>query len=94
MPARAAGVRHGFDLAELAHLIVPAVRALATEHPAIEPRIVELEGESALRELTTGTVDVLIDDSEPGSVPQPAGTESVALLSDPYREPRRPSRSR
>jgi DNA-binding transcriptional LysR family regulator len=68
----------------IAHLVVPAVRALAAEHPAIEPCIVELEGEPALRELATGTVDVLIDDSEPG-VPQPAGTESVALLSDPYR---------
>ncbi|MFR9776617.1 LysR family transcriptional regulator [Micromonospora sp. MS34] len=69
----------------IAHLIVPAVRALAAEHPAIEPRIVELEGESALRELTTGTVDVLIDDSEPGIVPQPSGTVSVPLLADPYR---------
>lgn len=68
----------------IAHLVVPAVRSLAAEHPAITPRVVELGGEAAVRELITGHVDVLLDDSEPGAAPQPAGAVTVELLVDPY----------
>ncbi|MFI6477720.1 LysR family transcriptional regulator [Nonomuraea sp. NPDC050663] len=46
------------------HVLVPAMRTLATEHPKIIPLIHEIEGASALQELRLGAVDVLITEQD------------------------------
>ncbi|MFC7615388.1 LysR family transcriptional regulator [Actinokineospora soli] len=51
-------------------LLIPALATLATNHPAVEVEITEMEVEQALPELRLGTVDLLISD-EYGGYPRP-----------------------
>ncbi|MFG3442786.1 LysR family transcriptional regulator [Nonomuraea sp. NPDC047897] len=46
------------------HMLVPALRDLATRHPKITPVIHEVYGQPALQELRLGAVDVLITERD------------------------------
>jgi len=68
------------------HLLVPAITLLSRTHPDVRPRVFDLEGPPAERELRTGGIDVLIterDAGEPG--PLPDGLAERVLGDDPYR---------
>jgi DNA-binding transcriptional LysR family regulator len=45
-------------------VVAPAIVALATSHPAVEPRVVELDAAPALDALFAGEVDVVITEHE------------------------------
>ncbi|MEI5520501.1 LysR family transcriptional regulator [Streptomyces brasiliscabiei] len=70
------------------HLLVPAVAALAHDHPGLEPRVVEAEGPEALRELRTGGLDLLVveyDGADPEPHEQGRGLASAPVADDEYR---------
>ncbi len=66
------------------HLVVPALRELATTHPDLEPEVVELEGLPALTELRTGAVDLVIAeyDTDGSGSPGPLRGLSAAPVAD------------
>ncbi|GAA3445538.1 LysR family transcriptional regulator [Planomonospora venezuelensis] len=68
------------------HLLVPALDILAERHPRIAPRIVELYGPPALRELRLGGVDLVVtehDADDPG--PAQPSLHSHRVYVDEYR---------
>ncbi|WP_049575467.1 LysR family transcriptional regulator [Nonomuraea sp. SBT364] len=70
----------------ITHILVPALRELATLHPRIVPSIHEVYGRPALQELRHGAVDVLITEQDM-SLPvlaQPS-LAARALYIDEYR---------
>ncbi|WP_286256733.1 LysR family transcriptional regulator [Streptomyces graminofaciens] len=71
------------------HLLVPALAALARTHPGLEPRVVELEGAEALRELRTGGLDLLVAEYDRDDGPDPdrqgKDLDSAAVADDEYR---------
>ena len=87
LSGRAAGpVRVASFMTAIRHLLVPALAQLRLTDPQVEPSVYELEGPSALRELRTGGVDVLmIEEDGGGPQPEPAGTIVEPLLDDDYR---------
>jgi DNA-binding transcriptional LysR family regulator len=72
----------------VAHLLVPALAELTRTHPALEPRLTEVEGPEALRELRTGGLDLLVteyDAADPGPHHGAADLASVPVADDEYR---------
>ncbi|MBG0821848.1 LysR family transcriptional regulator [Planomonospora sp. ID91781] len=68
------------------HLLVPALAALAERHPRVEPRVVELYGPAALRELRLGGVDVaIVEHDADRPAPMPASLVAHRLHVDEYR---------
>lgn len=77
----------GFSSA-ICHLLVPALRQLTATQPDLEPRVVELEGPVALRELRTGGLDLVVaeyDVGGPGATTDPAGLTAAPVADDEYR---------
>ncbi|MCC9308476.1 LysR family transcriptional regulator [Kitasatospora sp. RB6PN24] len=77
----------GFSSA-ICHLLVPALRRLTDEQPELEPRVVELEGPAALRELRTGGLDLVVTEYDvggPGTTAAPAGLSAAPVADDEYR---------
>lgn len=69
------------------HLLVPALHALAGTHPELEPRVVELEGAAALKDLRTGALDFVIaeHDSDSGESADPlVGLSRIPIADDAY----------
>jgi DNA-binding transcriptional LysR family regulator len=68
------------------HLVAPAIPILAGSHPGLAPRVVELEGPPALRELRTGGVDLVVAEWDAG-LPEPRhpGLAPVHLADEEYR---------
>ncbi len=66
-------------------LIAPALRALAAEHPAIQPVITERYGPAAVAELRLGDLDIVLTEYDARSIP-PAepGLALRHLAFDPY----------
>jgi len=66
-------------------LIGPALRTLATAHPAIQPVITERYGPGALAELRLGDLDIVITEYDAaGSAPAEPGLGLRRLAFDPY----------
>ena len=64
----------------------PALVALASTHPGVRPRLLELDEQSALAALHAGDVDlVLVEDEASNPRATAPGTASRPLLDDPYR---------
>lgn len=87
LSGRAAGsvVVAGFQSA-IRHLLAPALERLARTHPHVEPSVREEEGGTALRELRTGAVDLVVAERD-GAEPLPAAPRIAVevLLEDEYR---------
>lgn len=68
------------------HLVAPAIPVLARSHPGLVPRVVELEGPPALRELRTGGVDLVIAEQD-AALPEPRhkGLAVEHLTDEGYR---------
>ena len=67
-------------------LVAPALVELTRTHPGVQPRLLELDEQSALTALHAGDVDlVLIEDEALDPRPTGPGTTSRLLLEDPYR---------
>ncbi|MGW2048968.1 LysR family transcriptional regulator [Streptomyces sp. NPDC001858] len=72
----------------VSHLLVPALDALARTRPGLEPRVVELEGPEALRELRTGGLDLVVveyDSDDPAPDRQARDLAAVPVADDEYR---------
>lgn len=68
------------------HLLVPAIALLSQTHPNVRPRVFDLEGAPAERELRTGGIDVLITERDAGEHgPLRDGLAERVLGDDPYR---------
>jgi DNA-binding transcriptional LysR family regulator len=68
------------------HLLVPAIALLSQTHPDVHPRVFDLEGPPAERELRIGGIDVLITERDAGEHgPMPDGLAERVLGDDPYR---------
>jgi DNA-binding transcriptional LysR family regulator len=79
-------VRMAAFATSLRHLVLPALARLARTHPGLQAQVLELEGRSALRELTTGGADlalVELDDGQPD--PRHRGLVFHPLLEESYR---------
>ncbi|MCP2314496.1 LysR family transcriptional regulator [Kitasatospora paracochleata] len=77
----------GFSSA-ICHLLVPALRRLAEAQPDLKPRVVELEGPEALRELRTGGLDLVVaeyDVGGQGAAADPTGLTAAPVADDEYR---------
>ncbi|MEY9849101.1 DNA-binding transcriptional LysR family regulator [Streptacidiphilus sp. BW17] len=77
----------GFSSA-ICHLLIPALRQLSVGQPDLEPRVVELEGAVALRELRTGGLDLVVAEYDvvgPDATTNPAGLSAVPVADDEYR---------
>ncbi|MBF9066727.1 LysR family transcriptional regulator [Streptacidiphilus fuscans] len=77
----------GFSSA-ICHLLIPALRQLAARQPELEPRVVELEGPAALRELRTGGLDLVVAEDDlvgPDAAAAPAGLTAAPVADDEYR---------
>ncbi|MGV9313201.1 LysR family transcriptional regulator [Streptomyces sp. NPDC003691] len=89
LAGRASGpVTVGAFSTAVAHLLVPALTELARTHPALEPRLIELEGPEALRELRTGGLDLLVteyDAADPDPHRDAPDLISVPVADDEYR---------
>ena len=67
-------------------ILVPAIGILARTHPEVHPRVFELEGPPALRELRTGGVDLVIAERSDGSTePKHSGLTGRHLVDDGYQ---------
>jgi DNA-binding transcriptional LysR family regulator len=68
------------------HLLVPALDSLADTHPELEPKVVELEGAAALRDLRTGALDFVIaeHDSDSGESDPLVGLSRIPIADDAY----------
>jgi DNA-binding transcriptional LysR family regulator len=66
-------------------LIAPALRTLATAHPAIQPVVTERYGSAAVAELRLGDLDIVLTEYDAASTP-PAehGLDLRHLAFDPY----------
>ncbi|MEU3459282.1 LysR substrate-binding domain-containing protein [Streptomyces sp. NPDC006733] len=71
----------------ICHLLAPALRSIAQAHPELEPRVVELEGAAALRELRTGGCDLVVTEHDGGGGAAPDGPDlaSSPVADDEYR---------
>jgi DNA-binding transcriptional LysR family regulator len=70
----------------IAHLVAPAITALAGTHPAITARVTELDPEPGLAAVYAGAVDVALDDHDLDTSPlPPTGLTYRHLLDDSYR---------
>ncbi|GIJ49969.1 LysR family transcriptional regulator [Virgisporangium aliadipatigenens] len=68
------------------NLLVPAMRTLGETHPEVAVRIVEGEGDSALRRLRHGEVDVVIMERDAGlGLGRHRQITVLPLHTDPYR---------
>jgi DNA-binding transcriptional LysR family regulator len=68
------------------NLLVPALHALGDSHPEVTVRIVEVEGEVALRRLRHGEVDVVIMERDAGlGLSRHRQLTVLPLHTDPYR---------
>ncbi|MBG0829273.1 LysR family transcriptional regulator [Planomonospora sp. ID67723] len=68
------------------HLLVPALGILAERHPQVTPRIVELYGPPALRELRLGGVDLVVTEQDADDpVPAQPSLASHPIHLDEYR---------
>ncbi|MCZ4120978.1 LysR family transcriptional regulator [Streptomyces sp. H39-S7] len=69
------------------HLLAPALRSLQEAHPELQPRVVELEGPSALRELRTGGCDLVVTEHDGGNAASSDGHDlaSAPVADDEYR---------
>lgn len=75
-------------LTAIVHLLVPALRALAGGHPELRPRIVEMEGPEALRELRTGGVALVVAEHDvdgPDPAPHHPDLFAEPVADDEYR---------
>lgn len=75
-------------LTAIVHLLVPALRAMSGTHPELRPRILEMEGPEALRELRTGGVDLVVaeyDMEGPDPMPSHPDLHTEAVADDEYR---------
>ncbi|GAB2705605.1 hypothetical protein GCM10010442_25530 [Kitasatospora kifunensis] len=84
---QAAGpVTMGVPPSAITHFAATALRVLATTHPALEPRLIEMGRAEGLRALRLGELDVLvIDDDQESPTALPPGVKATALLEDEYR---------
>jgi Transcriptional regulator len=75
-------------LTAIVHLLVPALRAMAVTHPELRPRILEMEGPEALRELRTGGVDLVVAEHDvdgPDPAPHHPDLFAEPVADDEYR---------
>ncbi len=82
-----AGVVHvgSFQTASL-HLLLPAMTALAGEHPGVELRLVEAEPEQALEALRSHALDLVLADEWSGAPrPRLPGLDRLDLFAEPVR---------
>jgi DNA-binding transcriptional LysR family regulator len=67
------------------HLIAPALRALANEHPSVRPSVVELYGASAVAALRKGDLEIVLIEYDAETPPTAqAGVGLRKLMFDPY----------
>ena len=67
-------------------ILVPTIGILSRTHPELQPRVFELEGQPALRELRTGGVDLVIAERSDGSAePRHSGLTGRHLADDGYQ---------
>ena len=64
-------------------LVVPAVVALRTEHPAVEVHVVEVEPDESSQALLRGDADVIITSIDNVDAPLRADFDVMPLLTDP-----------
>ncbi|MCM2416940.1 LysR family transcriptional regulator [Streptomyces sp. RKAG293] len=71
----------------ICHLVAPALSAIVEAYPELEPRVVELEGPAALRELRTGGCDMVITEHDGESAEASDGRDlaSSPVADDEYR---------